>query len=168
VFIVGVLFLLWSYFGHLRLWQNRYEDQLSDFKQLKNDIVALERELKQYERYKDALTSLKTLEKRLSSQSSQVTMVDDLNNLANSSGVHVKASTFKHGKPGRGVRRSHQEIELNGQYFGLREFIKGLTSLPTLTVPAETKLEREQDTGKIKARIHLVSYQSSDESGGSE
>lgn len=168
IFFVGLCFLLWSYFGYFRVWQGRHENQMTEFKNLQYNITNLKQDFQQFERYKEVLTTLETLEKRLSSRSSQVEMVEHLNNLARSSGVHVKASTFKHGKPDKGVRRSHQEIVLNGQYFGLREFLKGLTSLPTLTVPVETKVERENDTRKIKASIHLVSYQSTEDSGGRE
>jgi Tfp pilus assembly protein PilO len=168
VFIFCFTFAAWSYFGYLRAWESRYEYQLSEFKNLQNSIAKLKRELLQYEKYKKALTSLLILENRLASQSSQVTMVEHINELARTSGVHVKASTFKHGKLDRGVRHSQQVIELNGQYYGMREFLKGLSSLPTLTVPVETKVEREKDSHKIKARIHLVSYQSSAEAGGDE
>ncbi|MEW8084846.1 MAG: type 4a pilus biogenesis protein PilO [Candidatus Thiodiazotropha endolucinida] len=164
VFISCLLFFLWQYFGHLRVWEHQLEEKFSEFKLLQNDIVKLKNDLQNNKRYNDAFISLNKLENRLSSQSSQVTLIGHINDLAKLSGVHVKASTFRHGKSDRGVMRSHQEIELSGQYTGLREFIKGLTSLPTLTVPVETKVEREQDTRKIKARIHLVSYQSSDDS----
>ncbi len=166
VFFICLIFFLWSYFGYLRVWEHRLEEQFSEIKRLQNNIVILKSDLQQHKRYKEAVISLEKLENRLSSQSSQVTLVGHINDLARSSGVHVKASTFRHGKSDRGIMRSHQEIELSGQYVGLREFINGLTFLPTLTVPEETKVEREQDTRKIKARIQLVSYQSLDETEG--
>ncbi|MCU7804207.1 MAG: type 4a pilus biogenesis protein PilO [Candidatus Thiodiazotropha sp. (ex Lucinoma borealis)] len=165
VLFIGLFFLLWSYFGYFRVWQNRHENQMSEYKHLQYSITNLKNDFQQYEQYKEILTTLESLEKRLSSRSSQVEMVGHLNDLARSSGVRVKASTFKHGKPDNGVRRSHQEIVLNGQYYGLREFLKGLTSLPTFTVPVETKVERDNNTRKIKASIHLVSYQSAEDSG---
>ncbi|MCG8013767.1 MAG: hypothetical protein ABW157_12510 [Candidatus Thiodiazotropha sp. LLP2] len=166
VFIFGFAFLLWSYFGYLRIWETRYENKLEVFKQLQNSNAILKREHQQFTKYKKALTSILILENRLSSHSSQVSMAEHINEMARKSGVRVKASTFKQGEVDRGVRHSLQDIELSGQYYGLREFLKGLSTLPTLTVPVETKVEREKGSQKIKARIRLVSYQSSEGIGG--
>ncbi|MCG7961180.1 MAG: hypothetical protein N0E54_00610 [Candidatus Thiodiazotropha taylori] len=141
---------------------------MEEFKQLQNSNAILKKDQQQFIKYKKALTTIVTLENRLSSQSSQVSMAEHINEMARKSGVRVKASTFKQGEIDSGVRSNLQDIELSGQYYGLREFLIGLSTLPTLTVPIETKVEREKGSQKIKARIRLISYQSSEGIGGIE
>lgn len=160
IFIAGFAFLFWSYFGYLRVWSDRLDHRMSEFKQLNRSVELLEQDAKNIVRYESALSGLETLEKRLSSHASQVAMVEQLNNLARLSGVQVKASTFKNGKQDESILRSHQEIVLNGSYMGLREFLKGLARLPALTVATETRVERDKNSRDVNARIHLITYQS--------
>lgn len=159
-FILGAVYLIWAYFSHLLTWEDRLAEKISLQRELQHQIKTLKQTQNVVNTYKTALEIFNKTESRLSTNTTQVALAEEVNALARKSGVNITASTFKLDKPNEGVKKSHQEIVLAGDYADIKYFLAGLSRLSVMTIPTEIFIQKEAvRKSSLIARIHLISYQ---------
>jgi Tfp pilus assembly protein PilO len=158
--VVSLLFFVWSYLFYYHNWEYTLNSYLTLQDDLRKKNRLLKNNILSFKQYNSAVKTIKKIESRLYSNITQIAMAEEVNALAAKSGVSISASTFKLEQREEGIRKSHQEIILNGGYKELRRFLQGLQSLSSLTVPTEIVIQKKTDkSANVTARILLIGYQ---------
>lgn len=109
--------------------------------------------------YRQSLQVVKAVEAKLEKAIPLSEYVERLNVLARESGVQILNESRQVGKVQKGYLPVYQELVLEADYASVRRFLSGLSSLPTWTVVNEMRLDKQRNTGQLKANLVLVTFQ---------
>ena len=109
--------------------------------------------------YTRANRQVVTLHKKLARQSNQSDLVQHIGQLARKHGVRIISETYDKTE----IKSSYQGLVLNlqiqGRYTSIRNFVFAIPSLPSWTVVQEAQLVSHRGVGKqVKTSLRLVSY----------
>ncbi len=133
--------------------------------ELERQIAAKRREFVQAQQaeqlaraYVKAQQDVTLLEKKLEHAATQAQLVENLARLARQHGVRIISETYEEGRSGAGPVALHAGLAVQGSYRAVREFIRGVSTLPTWSEVHEVWLEKARESNWIKGRIRLVTY----------
>jgi Tfp pilus assembly protein PilO len=106
--------------------------------------------------YAKASRDVAALEKKLAYAATQSQLVQDFARLARRHGVRIVSETYEEA---RGPQPSlGAELTVQGDYLALRDFVRGLSALPTWSEVQEVRLESAQGSASQRGRIRIVTY----------
>lgn len=107
--------------------------------------------------YRAAAEEVARIETKLGTGGGQAALVQQLAQLAVKQQVKVLGEIYEEGKPHDGYVPLSVEINLQGRYSAVRNFLSKLAELPQWVLVQEAALARN-DNGEIKAQLRLVTF----------
>lgn len=133
--------------------------------ELSDQIAAQRRELVQAQQagklmraYAIVQKDVPMLEKKLKQAVSQAHLVDRLGRLARESGIRLLGEAYEERKDGSGRLLLMAELTVQGGYPAVRDFLRGIQSLPIWTEVQEIRLESSRDSNAIKGRVVIITH----------
>lgn len=109
----------------------------------------------------NAERELAHLEPRLHVQGAQLLLIKRFTELAKRLGMQIVGESYEEGKPKDGYTPLHHELNLQGNYSAMRQYLNELHKTPTLTLIQEASFNRSGTSGQVKVRLRLVTYRKS-------
>ncbi|MFP4610485.1 MAG: type II secretion system protein GspM [Thiohalophilus sp.] len=122
-------------------------------------LMSLMRLNELHDEYQYTLKAVEEIETKLERVIPLSEYVERLNALARESEVQIINESRQVGKAQEGYLPVYQELVLETGYASLRQFLSGLSSLPTWTVVNEMRLDKQRDSDLLKANLVLVTFQ---------
>ncbi len=161
--IAMILLLIMVFFFWLPV-ANRNQELLDSVEHSRRDLVSIIRLNELSAEYKSTLQAVEQIESKLDRVIPLSEFVERLNGLARDNQVQIINESRHVGKQHNGYLPIYQELVLETGYSSIRQFLSGLSTLPTWTVVKEMRLVKQRDSGQLKANLVLVTFQK--QSGG--
>lgn len=107
--------------------------------------------------YRAAAKDVPRIEAKLNVGGGQAALVQQIAQLANKHQIKVLGETYDEGKINEGYVPLRLELNLQGHYLGIRNFLANLSELPHWVSVQEAVLTRG-DSGDIKAQLRLLTF----------
>lgn len=156
--IALVLLLIMVFFFWLPV-ANRNQELLDSVEHSRRDLVSIMRLNELSTEYKSTLQAVEQIESKLDRVIPLSEFVERLNGLARDNQVQIINESRHVGKQHNGYLPIYQELVLEAGYSSIRQFLSGLSTLPTWTVVKEMRLAKQRDSGQLKANLVLVTFQ---------
>ncbi len=109
--------------------------------------------------YQRAAQAVERIERKLDVPVKQAALVEALGKLARKHGVRIVSESFDEGKMQGSYQATVLDLSVQGKYGEVRAFLGEVSTLPTLVVIQEARLERlRESAGSIRAQLQLVAY----------
>lgn len=155
--ILAYLLPAWQEQGRLDHDLARMRKQLAERRGRADLVKAVER----------ASGQIELIEKKLDARGVQLTLVNQLNQLARRNGIRIASESFDEGKVQDGYAPLFHELTVEGGYAGLRRFLADLEHMPTFSVVREASIAPiGEGTQQLKVHLRMVTYRKAPGPGG--
>jgi Tfp pilus assembly protein PilO len=109
-----------------------------------------------------AAKQIALIESKLDASSTQASLVKDLADLARKNNVKIISESYEEAKSVDGYTPLTHALTVQAEYSQLRRFISDLQDLSSFTIVREANIARSKDDSALKAQLHLITYQRSE------